>query len=136
MKQLEPDPWQAVSQRYSPDMIVDGKVTRLAEFGVFVELEPGLEGLIHVSQLAKDRVRRPSDVVKPGQSLSVRIVSIEPSRSRIALSRLDPRGALIGSEDSVDSNVIDEAMKTAPPKPIGTNLGNLFKKALDKGKKS
>jgi len=137
MKQLEPDPWHEAVHKYGIDSIVDGKVTRIQDFGVFVELEPGLEGLLHVSQLAKDRVRRPSDLVKPGDKLAVRIVSIEPSRSRIALSRLDPRGALIGSEDSVDSNVIDEAMKQATPKkPLGTNLGSLFKKALkDDGKK-
>jgi transcriptional accessory protein Tex/SPT6 len=100
------------------------------EFGAFVELEPGLEGLVHVSQLAKERVRNPRDVVKPGQKLTVRVVSVEPARARIALSRMDPRGALIGSEDSVDTNVIDEAMRAAAPKPMGTNLGNLFKKAL------
>jgi len=87
---------------------------------------------VHVSQLSKDRVRRPSDVVKPGQKLTVRVVSVEPSRSRIALSRMDPRGAMIGSEDSVDSAVIDTAMKANESKPIGTNLGSLFKKLKDK----
>jgi ribosomal protein S1 len=130
MKQLEPDPWAYVAQRFSPDQVVNGKVTRCTDFGAFVELEPGLEGLVHVSQLGKERVRRASDVVKPGQELAVRIVSIEPSRSRISLSRLDARGALIGSEDSVETSVIDEAMQKSPAKPIGTNLGSLFKKAL------
>jgi small subunit ribosomal protein S1 len=132
MKQLEPDPWAYAAQRYPTDTTIEGTVTRLMEFGAFVELEPGLEGLVHVSQLSKDRVRRPSDVVKPGQKLTVRVVSVEPSRSRIALSRLDPRGALIGSEDSVDTAVIDTAMKANESKPIGTNLGSLFKKLKDK----
>jgi small subunit ribosomal protein S1 len=130
MKQLEPDPWADAARRYPPDTTIEGTVTRLMEFGAFVELEPGLEGLVHVSQLSKDRVRNPRDVVKPGQKLTVRVVSVEPARARIALSRMDPRGALIGSEDSVDTNVIDEAMRAAAPKPMGTNLGNLFKKAL------
>lgn len=133
MKQLEPDPWADAARRYPPDTTVDGTVTRLMEFGAFVELEPGLEGLIHVSQLSKDRVRRPIDVVKPGQKVAVRVVSVEPARARIALSRLDPRGALIGSEDSVDTSVIDTAMKAADNKPISTNLGSLFKKALKDG---
>lgn len=133
MKQLEPDPWADAARRYPPDTTIEGTVTRLMEFGAFVELEPGLEGLIHVSQLSKDRVRRPGDVVKPGQKLAVRVVSVEPARARIALSRLDPRGAMIGSEDSVDTNVIDTAMKAAVAKPIGTNLGSLFKKALKDG---
>jgi small subunit ribosomal protein S1 len=132
MKQLEPDPWAYAAQRYPVDATIEGTVTRLMEFGAFVELEPGLEGLVHVSQLSKDRVRRPSDVVKPGQKLTVRVVSVEPSRSRIALSRMDPRGAMIGSEDSVDTAVIDTAMKANESKPIGTNLGSLFKKLKDK----
>lgn len=132
MKQLEPDPWNDAARRYPPDTTIEGTVTRLMEFGAFVELEPGLEGLVHVSQLSKDRVRRPSDVVKPGQKLTVRVVSVEPSRARIALSRMDPRGALIGSEDSVDTSVIDTAMKANEGKPIGTNLGSLFKKLKDK----
>jgi len=128
MKQLEPDPWADVARRYPTDTTIEGTVTRLMEFGAFVELEPGVEGLVHVSQLAKDRVRRPSDVVKPGQKLTVRVVSVEPARARIALSRMDPRGAMIGSEDSVDTNVIDTAMKEARGAPLATNLGNLFKK--------
>lgn len=132
MKQLEPDPWNDAARRYPPDTTIEGTVTRLMDFGAFVELEPGLEGLVHVSQLSKDRVRRPSDVVKPGQKITVRVVSVEPSRARIALSRMDPRGALIGSEDSVDTSVIDTAMKANEGKPIGTNLGSLFKKLKDK----
>jgi len=135
LKQLQRDPWADVASRFAVDSIVTGKVTRLQEFGAFVELEPGVEGLVHVSQLAKDRVRRPQDVVKPGQQIQVRIVAVEPGRSRISLSRLDPRGAVLGSEDSVEASVIDEAMKKSSSEPIGTNLGSLFKRALDKGKK-
>ncbi|MBL8857763.1 MAG: S1 RNA-binding domain-containing protein [Planctomycetes bacterium] len=130
MKQLEPDPWADAARKYAPDSTIEGKVTRLMEFGAFVELEPGLEGLVHVSQLANDRVRRPSDVVKPGQKLVVRVINVDTQQGRISLSRMDPRGALIGSEDSVDTSVIDTAMKANDTKPIGTNLGNLFKKAL------
>ncbi len=128
MKQLQPDPWSDVGRKYQPDSVLTGKVTRLMEFGAFVELEPGVEGLVHVSQLAKDRVRRPSDVVKPGQEITVRVLAVEKDRSRISLSRLDPRGALIGSEDSVDSEVIDQALREQNTKPIGTNLGALFQR--------
>lgn len=135
MKQLEPDPWADAARRYPVDTVIEGTVTRLMEFGAFVELEPGLEGLVHVSQLAKDRVRRPGDVVKPGQKLTVRVLAVEPSKSRLSLSRMDPRGALIGSEDSVDTNVIDSAMKANEGKPLGTNLGNLFRKLKDEPKR-
>jgi small subunit ribosomal protein S1 len=128
MKQLEADPWTDAARRIASDAIVNGKVTRLMEFGAFVELEPGLEGLLHVSQMAKDRVRRASDLFKPGQEVTVRVISVDPGRARIALSRLDIRGAVLGSEEAVDTSVIDEAMERQAAKPIGTNLGSLFKK--------
>jgi hypothetical protein len=64
--------------------------------------------------------------------VSVRIVAVEPGRQRISLSRLDSRGAVLGSDEAVDSSVIDEAMQKNVSKPIGTNLGNLFKSAFKK----
>ena len=131
MKVLEPDPWETATYRYSADAVVSGTVTRLAEFGAFVELEPGLEGLLHVSQMAKDRVRRPRDHVTVGETISVRIVAVEPANRRLSLSRLDPRGAILGSEEAVDASVIDEALGKATSKPALTNLGGLFKKALE-----
>jgi ribosomal protein S1 len=136
MKALEPDPWDGAASRYAADLVVSGKVTRLAEFGAFVEIEPGLEGLLHVSQMAKDRVRRPSDHVKVGETISVRIVAVEPTKRRLSLSRLDPRGAVLGSEEAVDASVIDEALGKAKAKPALTNLGGLFKKALEGKKKA
>jgi small subunit ribosomal protein S1 len=132
MKELEPDPWADIGARFTPDMVVGGRVTRLTEFGAFVELAPGIEGLLHVSQMAKDRVRRASDVLKAGQEISVRILSVEPARQRLSLSRLDARGAVLGSDEAVDAAVIDEALQQNVPKSIGTNLGNLFKSALKK----
>jgi ribosomal protein S1 len=131
MKALEPDPWEGVAHRFSVDSVVEGRVTRVADFGAFVELEPGLEGLLHVSQMGKDRVRRPSDLVKPGDKLAVRIVSIATVERRLSLSRLDPRGAVLGSEEAVDASVIDEALGKNAPQPAKTNLGSLFKKALE-----
>ncbi len=130
MKALEPDPWESAPSRYAPDTVLSGKVTRLADFGAFVEIEPGLEGLLHVSAMAKDRVRRPGDYVKVGESIAVRIVAIESGKRRISLSRLDPRGAVIGSEEAVEASVIDEALQKNVSVPAKTNLGNLFKKAL------
>ncbi len=132
-KQLEADPWQSLGGKYQIDQVVSGKVVRLTDFGAFVELEPGVDGLLHVSVMAKERVRRPQDVLAGGQELSVRIVTVDSARQRMSLSRLDPRGAIIGSEDSVDSAVIDEALaRTQSNTPQGTNLGSLFKKAFNK----
>lgn len=134
MKALEPDPWDGVASRYSVDSVVEGRVSRIADFGAFVELEPGLDGLLHVSAMAKDRVRRPRDLVKDGEKITVRIVSIDPAQRRLSLSRLDPRGAVLGSEEAVDANVIDEALVRNKSEPAKTNLGNLFKKLKDKPK--
>jgi small subunit ribosomal protein S1 len=132
-KQLEADPWQSLGGKYQLDQVVPGKVVRLTEFGAFVEIEPGIDGLLHVSAMAKERVRKPQDVLKVGQEIAVRIAAIDAARQRLSLSRLDPRGALIGSEDSVDSGVIDEALaRSQSSTPQGTNLGSLFKKAMHK----
>lgn len=133
MKALEPDPWEGVGSRYSTDMVVNGKITRFSEFGAFVELEPGVEGLLHVSQMGKERVRRAQDMFKAGEEIAVRISQIDAGKQRISLSRLDPRGAVIGSEDSVDSSVIDQALKQAAPRQVGTNLGSLFQKLKKPG---
>ena len=135
-KQLEPDPMDEHAAQLVPDSVVTGKVTRVMDFGAFVEIAPGVEGLVHVSQLgARERVRKASDVVKAGEEMQVRILSVDRAAKRISLTRLDSRGAMIGSEDSVDASVIDAAMKASAPRAMGTNLGSLFKAALDKDKK-
>ncbi len=86
LKQLMPSPWDLVEEKYHRGQTVQGKVTRLMDFGAFVELEPGIEGLIHISELSPNRVRRVIDIVKPEQEVEVRIVKIEPEEKKIALS--------------------------------------------------
>jgi small subunit ribosomal protein S1 len=86
LKQAGPDPWAQVKDRYALDMVVPGKVTRVVDFGAFVELEPGLEGLVHISELAPHRVKAASDVVKPGQDVQVRVLEIDRDARRISLS--------------------------------------------------
>jgi small subunit ribosomal protein S1 len=86
LKQAGPDPWSTVKDRYALDTVVGGKVTRVVDFGAFVELEPGLEGLIHISELANTRVRSAGDVVKPGQEVKVRILEIDKDARRVSLS--------------------------------------------------
>ena len=129
-KQLEADPWENALERFHEDKVVEGKVRRIANFGAFVELEPGLEGLLHVSQLGPGRIHHANEVVKPGDEVSVRILTIDAPAQRISLSRLDPRGALLGSEEAAGSEEIEEVLNAT--ESLGTNLGALFKKALDK----
>src|SRR5262249_36206690 len=73
LKQLMPSPWDSVQDRYAINGVVKGKVTRIMEFGAFVELEPGIEGLVHISELSPQRVRRVTDVVQPGQEVQVMV---------------------------------------------------------------
>ena len=86
LKQLEASPWDNLQQRFPIGTVVNGTVTRTAEFGAFVELEPGIEGLIHVSELDSKRVWRVADIVKEGQAVAVKVLSIDPEARRISLS--------------------------------------------------
>lgn len=87
LKQTQPDPWKSLPDRYPPGTPVKGKVTGLTDFGVFVEIEPGIEGLIHVSELAYERVEKPSELFKKGDEVEVAILQIDPVEQRISLSR-------------------------------------------------
>jgi small subunit ribosomal protein S1 len=87
VKQLTEDPWlEAIPSAYRPGMIVKGKVTKIANFGVFVELEDGLEGLLHISELSDQKVENPQDVVKPGQEVEVKILRVDTDDRKIGLS--------------------------------------------------
>ncbi len=134
MKQLEADPWDDVGARVATGQTLSGKIVRLTEFGAFVELLPGVEGLLHVSQMSKERVRRPQDAVQMGQQITVRVQNVDSKQRRISLTRFDERGALIGSEDSVESGLIDEMLQRNSGTKASTNLGSLFKKALGERK--
>lgn len=86
MKQLVPDPWSTVAERYHPGDRVRGVVSRLTDFGAFVELEPGLDGLIHVTEMSwSKKTPKPGDVVKVGEQVDVAILNVNPAEHRIAL---------------------------------------------------
>jgi small subunit ribosomal protein S1 len=86
LRHLLASPWEKITGNYPPRSLANGTVTRLAEFGAFVELEPGVEGLIHVSELAPQRVFNVGNVVKVGQQVEVMILSVDSEKQRIALS--------------------------------------------------
>jgi len=86
MKHLQPHPWDLVSEKYKTGDRVKGTVTRVADFGAFVELEKGIEGLIHLSEMSwSKKVRKPSDVVKPGDQVDVVILGVNQADRRISL---------------------------------------------------
>lgn len=86
MKKLQPHPWDAVAEKYKAGDRVRGTVTRLMDFGAFVEIEPGIEGLIHISEMSwAKRVRTPADVVKPGETVEAVILGVKVPERRLSL---------------------------------------------------
>ena len=87
LKQLKPHPWQGVPARYPLGSLVKGRVTTLTNFGAFVELEPGVEGLLHISELSwKDRNAKPQDMLKNGQEVEVKVILVDPAKEKLSLS--------------------------------------------------
>lgn len=86
MRQLSQNPWDKIEEKYGVGANVMGKVTRTADFGAFVELEPSVEGLIHISELDHKRVKRVADVLSVGQEVNVQVLEVAPDRQRISLS--------------------------------------------------
>jgi small subunit ribosomal protein S1 len=113
LKQAGPDPWKQVNEKYATEMITTGTVTRTVDFGAFVELEPGLEGLVHISELADRPVRQTTDVVKSGQQVQVRVLEIDQEARRISLSIKGAIGAQVGTAN---------AASASPPKKRKTPL--------------
>src|SRR5437588_12820324 len=88
LKQMNNDPWEGdIPGRYRPNEIKKGKVTKLTNFGVFVELEPGLEGLLHISELSDHKVESPEDVVKVGDEVEVKVLRVDTADRKLGLSR-------------------------------------------------
>jgi small subunit ribosomal protein S1 len=88
LKQMDEDPWShEIPNRYQPGQVIRGKVTKITNFGVFVGLENGLEGLLHISELADHKVENPEEVVKVGEEIEVKILRVDTEERKIGLSR-------------------------------------------------
>jgi small subunit ribosomal protein S1 len=86
LKQTQTDPWQQVLESYQEGDVVQGKVTKVVTFGAFVEILPGVEGLVHISELAQHHVENPREVVSQGDTVNVRILEVDAERRRLSLS--------------------------------------------------
>jgi len=116
-----PDPWLGASEKYPPGSVVRGKAVSVTDFGVFVELEPGLEGLVHVSELAWTRqVRHPKEVVSVGDVLEVRVLSVDEERRRLSLSlkQLEPSPWELFKEAHPPGTVVKGVVRNANDKGI------------------
>jgi small subunit ribosomal protein S1 len=86
LKQVQPDPWTTVAQRFPMGSRVTGKIVRLTDFGAFVELEPGVDGLLHISQMSNRPIGRPDELVSVGDELTLLVIRVDPNERRIGLS--------------------------------------------------
>ncbi len=123
LKQLKVDPWETdIPDRYKPNDTVVGKVTKLTNFGVFVELEPGLEGLLHISELADHKVDSPEEVVNVGDEIEVKILRVDRAERKIGLSR-KKEGGEEGGEEGQDGESDASGSKSAESKELKGGLG-------------
>ena len=106
LKRLQPDPWSLVEERYRVGQLIEGTITNVVSFGAFVRIEEGLEGLVHISELAEGDFLHPRNVVKEGDTVTVRILDIDSARNRL---RLSLRQAWTASTDVSDSDQLPYA---------------------------
>ena len=119
MKELTQNPWVVAADRYAAESTVSGNVTRVTDFGAFVELEPGIEGLIHISELDHRRVRKVTDVVRVGQEVTAKVLEFDRNRKRVSMSLKalteDPR---IAEDAAADKAYQEEVAKRKPRKDL------------------
>jgi small subunit ribosomal protein S1 len=104
IKQIQPDPWTTVAQRYPMGSRVTGKVVRLTDFGAFVELEAGVDGLLHISQMSHRPVGSPAEIVNVGDELTLLVIRVDPNERRIGLSLKELAHAVAPPPDVVDES--------------------------------
>ncbi|HNN93173.1 MAG TPA: 30S ribosomal protein S1, partial [Pseudomonadota bacterium] len=122
IKQLIPDPWDRIPYEYPVGKVVAAKVQKVLDFGAFVELEKGVEGLVHVSEISEERVEDPRNVLKAGQDVQVEVISLDPQERKIGLSiKAAQRKAEVSA-----------AQGYAGGSDMGAKLGDLFAQAKDK----
>ncbi|VAX40462.1 SSU ribosomal protein S1p [hydrothermal vent metagenome] len=141
MKQLAANPWSTAEANYSKGTTVSGKVTRVADFGAFIQLEPGVEGLVHISELDHQRVHRVADVLKEEQEVEVQVLEVDMGRKRISLSlKALKEKPVVEKKESAEESASPKIQrpKNAPPLKGGNSEqksnGGLFGNPSDFGK--
>ena len=125
IKQLEEDPWKNIENRFPSGAIVEGEVVRVTDFGAFVELETGIEGLIHISELSDERVNKLSNVINRGDHVKTMVISVDKEAKKIALSI-----KAIGKEKDED---VKEQVKQQQDEVKGATLGDKLKDFIKMG---
>jgi small subunit ribosomal protein S1 len=127
LKQTQEDPWQRVISTHRPGDVLEGTVTKVVAFGAFVEILPGVEGLVHISELADHHVESPSEVVEPDSKLNVKILEIDEERRRLSLSikRVEGQNMPMGDlgEQIEASEASAEGSEAVPAGPVAEEGG-------------
>ncbi len=114
LKRLQPNPWTQVDEMYFVGQLVEGRISRVTQFGAFVSLDPGIEALLHASQIADPPPADPTEILHEGQAITARIISIEPHRQRLGLSIRDVDNGLdLPAADDAEPEVEIEAGETS-----------------------
>ena len=116
LKATQEDPWKEFERRYSAGEIIDGQVTKLVPFGAFVRVAPGIEGLVHISEISDQHVDSPESVLSVGDEVRVKVIEVEVARRRVSLSMRQVGGALpTPKETEIEEEVVPAGAGTAPP---------------------
>lgn len=137
LKRLLENPWQNINDKYSEGNIVKGKVVRTTSFGAFVEIEPGIEGLVHISQLSEEHVKKTEDVLSVGDEISVKVMSINSQEQKISLSLKEAEMEINKNSQKNSfhvSEVNNEQQDDDPGIKIGDLYGDLLKKRANEKK--
>jgi small subunit ribosomal protein S1 len=124
LKQMGNDPWDGdIPSKYKPGQKVQGVVTKLTNFGVFVELEPGLEGLLHITELSETPIESPEEVVKVGDTIDVKVLRVDGKDRKIGLSMRNVDDGLVPEDAITDMPMPDEPTPAAAPAPAAGGSG-------------
>ena len=126
LKATEPEPWKVAGEKYQVGEIIEGEVVRLVDFGAFIEIEPGLDGLVHISQISEAHVAKPSDVLQKGQKVEVKILDINVSEQRMSLSIAAIER---DKKEAEEKEMVEEAV-VAPTEAEASTMGEALDKAL------
>ncbi len=124
LKQAQEDPWATIAAKYKVGQMVKGKVSKLASFGAFVEIEDGIDGLVHISQISDERVQKVKDALQPGQEVEARVIKIDPVERRIGLSIKAAK--LPDEEFHVDESMLEGLRPGEDLVDLGSALNEAF----------
>ena len=122
IKQLEPDPWDEIPKKYPSGSLVQGLITNVTDFGIFVELEEGIEGLVHVSEVSREKIKTPVGMFKVGDRITAKVINIQKKERRIGLS-------IRRAKKDEEHSYLKEYLNS--PKEASSNLGDLLREEME-----